>query len=97
MIHISMTHLILLTLATYRLSRLVIEDTVSDKFRDLVWRYFPYDKTIGYLITCYWCMGFWFSSLFVIAYIIVPIQTIAVSAILAISAVVGIIAAWMDR
>jgi Protein of unknown function (DUF1360) len=92
-----MTHLVLLTLATYRLSRIIIEDTIMERFRHFVWRHFPYDKTIGYLITCYWCMGFWISSLFVVAYIIVPIPTIAVSSVLAISAAAGILAAWMDR
>ena len=52
---IAFGNFIILALAVYRASRLVIEDTVLDKFRKKVWKKFkPADGGIGYLLTCYW-------------------------------------------
>jgi hypothetical protein len=94
---ISIIEFIVLALATYRLTRLIIEDKVMDWLRERIWSRFPPDKRLGYLITCYWCLGFWFASLVVLAYIIVPVPTMVFSVILAVSALVGIVAARMDR
>lgn len=88
---------IVMALAVYRLCRLIIEDTVTEKLRNQVWRRFRPDRGVGYLITCYWCTGFWVASLVVTSYIIVPVPTMAVSLVLALSAGAGLVAAWMDR
>ena len=95
--NIDVLEFIILALAAYRLSRVIIEDVVLEKFRDLIWNRYGSSTGIGYFITCYWCVGFWFSSLLVLLFIIVPIPTIAVSLVLALSAVTGIIAARVDR
>ena len=87
---------IVLTLAAYRLCRLLVEDTLLESFRNLVWRRFPPTTYLGYLITCYWCTGIWASSLVICMYTIVPTPTFAVSLILAISTVVGIVAARVE-
>jgi hypothetical protein len=93
----TLVHFLILTLAIYRLTRLVIEDTVLEKVRDKIWSRFPESHGIGYLITCYWCTGFWVSSLVVISYIIVPVPALAISSILAFSSAAGLIAAWMNK
>lgn len=94
---ITLVDLIILTLATYRLARLIIEDTVTERLRTAIWRKYPPSHGVGYLITCYWCTGFWVASLLVLLFIIVPVPTIAASLVLALSALAGIIAARLDR
>lgn len=95
---IAFGNFIILGLAVYRATRLIVEDTVLDPFRKKIWKKFPPAKGgIGYLITCYWCTSFWISSLVVISYIIVPIAVTAVCMIFALSAVAGLITAWLDK
>lgn len=94
---LTISELIILALATYRLCRLIIEDTVTERVRSAIWRKCPPSHGVGYLITCYWCTGFWVASLLVLLFIIVPVPTIAASLVLALSALAGIIAARLDR
>ena len=95
---IAFGNFVILALAVYRASRLIIEDTVLDKFRNKVWKKFkPADGGIGYLLTRYWCVSFWISSLVIVSYIIVPIPTIAVCAVFALSAAAGVITAWLEK
>ena len=83
----------ILALATFRLSRLITTDVIFEWLRNLVWKRFPPSTTFGYLFTCDWCMSFWFGSLVIISYTIVPTATFYVCAALALSAVAGILAA----
>lgn len=94
---LSLVVFLILALAAYRITRAIIEDTVFDWLRVRVWKRFDESTPLGYLFTCYWCMGFWVSSLVVLAYIIVPIPTVVVSLVMALSAVTGIIAARVDK
>lgn len=95
---IAFGNFIILALAVYRASRIIIEDTVLDKFRNWVWsKSAPSKGGIGYLLTCYWCASFWVASLVVVSYIIVPVPTIAVCAVLALSAAAGVITAWLEK
>lgn len=95
---IAFGNFIILGLAVYRATRLIVEDTVLDPLRKKIWKKFsPADRGIGYLITCYWCTSFWISSLVVLAYIIVPVAVTAVCMIFALSAVAGLITAWLDK
>lgn len=95
--NIELAHVVILALAVYRISRLIIEDTVLENAREWVWKRHRSDQGIGYLITCYWCTSFWVSSLVVLAYIIVPVPTIAACLVMALSAITGLIAARMDN
>lgn len=95
--NIDLSHVLILALAVYRLTRLVVEDEILDKVRNLVWKRYGALTGIGYLITCYWCTSFWVSSLVVVLYIIVPVPVTAVALILALSAITGLITAWSDR
>lgn len=94
---ITTINFVILALGAYRLTHLITTDAIADGFRNWVWsKYSPMTK-IGYLITCNWCTGFWVSLLFVIGVSILPQVTFVVSLILAISAAVGLLSAWIER
>jgi len=82
---------LLLVLAAYRVTRAITTDTILESAREKVWKRFPPDTKLGYLITCNWCTGFWVSIVFVVAYILVPDAVFVVSLVLSTSALVGII------
>jgi hypothetical protein len=90
--------LILLALATYRISRLLIADVIFDNLRNKIWEKFqPNNTKIGYLFTCYWCMSIWVASLITICYTIVPVATTIACIPFALSAVAGLIANRMEH
>jgi len=88
---------VILALAAFRLTHLVTTDAIADGFRTKVWKKFPPSTKIGYLITCNWCTGFWVSIFLVIFYLVLPVAALVVSLILAISASIGLISAWIER
>lgn len=50
--------------ATARLTKLIIEDKITEPLRDKIHAKFPRKamnepSTVGYLITCPWCMSMW--------------------------------------
>lgn len=88
---------VILALGAYRMTHLITTDAIADGFRNWVWSKYDPTTKIGYLITCNWCTGFWVSVLFVLGFLILPQLTLVVSLILAISAVVGLLSAWIER
>lgn len=85
-------------LATYRLSRLVVEDEITSGLRDVIWKKYPPESTkVGYLLTCYWCSSVYAASALEISRMIAPKTTRAVETALAASAVAGIVAARLDN
>ena len=83
---------VVLCLAVYRLCRLVVEDEIFSDVRNRIWSKYPPESTkLGYWLTCYWCSSIFFSGLVVVLYLLIPVPTLVVAAILAISAVVGLI------
>jgi hypothetical protein len=88
---------VILALAAFRLTHLITTDAIADGFRTKVWKKFPPSTKIGYLITCNWCTGFWVSIFLVISYLVLPVATLVVSLVLAISASIGLISAWIER
>jgi hypothetical protein len=90
--------LLVFCLASFRLTRLVVQDRVFYRMRELVWRRFPPESSaLGYLFTCFWCMSIWAASALYICSIIAPEPMKVVSLILASSAVVGLLAAYENR
>jgi hypothetical protein len=87
---------LLLALATYRLSRLIAIDVIFEWLRNAVWKKFPPSTTIGYLFTCVWCQSIWFGSLLTFWYTIEPASAVVFTLPLALSAVAGIITARVD-
>lgn len=68
--------LVLITLATFRLTRLFVYDVVTEFFRH--W-FSGYQKdsfmgTISALVHCPWCLGLWFSALVVFVYFLSPLS-----------------------
>ncbi len=88
---------IIFALAAYRLTRLLIEDVATEPIRDFVWKRRPVTTKIGYLFTCYWCMGMWVAGSWFIFWGIVPEVALVLSLILSISAFIGLISAWTER
>ena len=84
-------------LAAYRITRFIIEDSLPERLRNRIWDRFPPHKGIGYLITCYWCSGFWVATLLTVGYILVPSVMFYVALALALSTTTGIISKLLDR
>lgn len=94
---ISLVSFLILALGGYRLTHLITTDAILDGFRTWIWKKWPPNTKIGYLITCNWCTGFWVSVKLVLLYLIVPQVALVLSLILAISATIGMISAWIER
>jgi hypothetical protein len=86
--------LLVLALATFRVTRLVTTDTVLSRPREWLWSKFPPESSwLGYLVSCDWCTGVWVGSTFAVAHTIVPTVTYPIALALALAAVAGILAA----
>lgn len=84
--------------ATHRLSRLIVEDQITEPLRNWIWKTYPPQSTqFGYLFTCYWCSSIWAAILLVIGFILLPYVTIAIAAVLALSDVVGLLDDFRNR
>jgi len=80
---------IVLALATFRLTRLVTTDAITERARDWVAAKGPMR---AYLVHCDWCISIYAGSLVLGLYMISPVAIL----VLALSAVTGIIAARVD-
>jgi hypothetical protein len=82
-------HLLLLSLATFRLIRLFSYDHITAWLRD--WLSGKEEGTFlgtaGRLLTCPWCTGVWFAFLMYLAYATLPLVAVPVAIILSISAI----------
>lgn len=93
----SITSTAISALATYRLSRLAIEDEITAPVRDKIWsKYPPETSRIGYLLTCYWCTSIYAASALEISRMIAPRTTRSVETVLAASALAGLLAAHTE-
>lgn len=89
--------IVVLGLATYRITRLFTRDTIMESFRNWWWERFPPEKTRwGYLLTCEWCLSFWVASLLFISAIIDSV-TVLVAVPFALSAIAGLLTAYEDK
>lgn len=80
-------------LATYRLTRLIVEDEIAAPVRNRVWEQFdPADSKVGYLLTCPWCVSIWVGAAVVAARRVSPATWEPVARMLTTSAVSGMIA-----
>ena len=78
---ISTMGFIMIILASYRLTHLIVFDKIAEPLRDLFLKKkesasheikkVP-KSMIGYLLTCYWCTGVWSAILLGLMYIFVP-------------------------
>ena len=89
---------ILLALATYRVTRLLVRDTIFASLRNRIWNRYPPETTRrGYLLTCEWCtsvyIGLGFATWYTISSEVVRFFAVA----LALSAIAGLLTAYEDR
>lgn len=83
---------IILTLAVFRITRIVTTDEILSPIRKKIWaKSPPWKNGIGYLITCDWCTSVWVSSLVLIVYKIAPTPAITVWGIFALSGAAGLL------
>jgi hypothetical protein len=72
--NITTTDLIILTLAIYRVTRVVVFEKIFKYFRDFVKAnnrvYFM--RTLCYIITCPWCAGVWITLVMTVFFFLVP-------------------------
>jgi len=74
LISVSPFDALLLALASFRVTRLIVYDKISRWFRDL----FKNEKGYGFrhtvhdLLSCPWCIGFWSALILVVAYFVYP-------------------------
>lgn len=87
-------------LATYRVTRLIVEDEITEPVRDLVWKRFsPEETKIGYLLTCPHCTSVWVAAFVAAARIISPKTTQPAVRALALAGAVSLLndaRAWAD-
>ena len=80
---------VILSLATFRLARLITTDQIFAPLRERIWSRFPPNTQFGYLFTCVWCTSMYTASLLVVCYTIVSTATLVFAIILALSTVAG--------
>ena len=90
--NLNLLHVFLLAIATYRLSRLLIEDVIFEPLRERIWKRFPPESTrIGYFFTCYWCTSLWIALVVVALYLLVPTLALSLALVLTCSAAAGLL------
>jgi hypothetical protein len=77
--------------AVYRLTKLVMEDKITEDLRDLIYSKFPRDSKISYFIGCPWCVSIWAGAAIFTLRKVSPETANIVSGMLAASAVTGVV------
>ena len=72
--NIGLKDLIIITLASYRMTRILVFEKILKFFRDFVKSKQNYYvlNTIRFIITCPWCAGVWITLVIVVLYFLVP-------------------------
>jgi hypothetical protein len=92
--------LALAALAVFRMTRLLVEDEVTRPARERVttWAGGTAERhahpATAYFVTCPWCVSFWLAVLWVAALVFVPTIALGADAVLALSAVAGLLSSW---
>ncbi len=88
---------VILALATFRITRLITRDVITEPIRTRVWKKYPPESSkLGYFFTCEWCMSIWTASLIYGCFIITSVTVIVVVPF-ALSAVAGLLTAYEDK
>jgi hypothetical protein len=75
--------LIILILASYRLTRIVVFEKIFKFFRDFIKNYnrYYFFSTILFIITCPWCAGVWMALVTIVFFYLVPFGNLLIYAI----------------
>jgi hypothetical protein len=93
----SAINFIILALAVFRISRLIIKDEVLAPLRNAFWEKFPPERSyLGFLFTCEWCVSMWVALPVVLFYAAFPTMTLLIGCIFALSAVSSLLTARLD-
>jgi hypothetical protein len=93
----TLVEFLVLGLATYRLTRLITTDNITEPIRERIWdRYPPQSSKLGYLITCDWCSSIWVASIVIPSAMIIPVL-VYVYAVFAVSAIAGLLTAYETK
>ena len=76
--------------ATYRLTKLVMEDKITEDLREAIYEKFPKDSKIAYFIGCPWCVSIWAGAVIFTLRKVNPTGADIVSGLLAASAATGV-------
>jgi len=88
--------LVIYALATYRICRLLIEDTITEPLRERFWKRFPPESSkLGYLLTCYHCLSVYVAFAAVLALLFAGIIGLAIALVLALSTCTGFLSTKM--
>lgn len=77
-------------IATYRLTKLVLEDKITEDFRNYIYEKFPRGSKVSYFIGCPWCVSIWAAAVIFALRRIDPQVADIVSGILTASALTGV-------
>lgn len=77
--------------ATYRLTKMIMEDRITEDLRALVYAKFPRESKISYLMGCPWCLSIWAGAAIFTLRKVSPETANIVSGLLAASAVTGVV------
>lgn len=77
--------------ATYRLTRLALDDRITEEAREFVYERTERDSKLAYLISCPWCISIWAGAAVFGLRKLSPELADIVSGTLAASAVTGIV------
>jgi hypothetical protein len=78
-------------LATYRLTKLVMDDEITQDLRMAIYTKFPQNSKISYFIGCPWCVSIWAGAVIFTLRNVNPDGADIVSGLLAASAVTGVV------
>jgi hypothetical protein len=94
---VTLVEFLVLGLATYRLTRLITTDNITEPIRERIWdKYPPQSTRLGYLITCDWCSSIWVASIVIPSAMIIPVL-VYVYAVFAVSAIAGLLTAYETK
>lgn len=77
-------------IATYRLTKLILEDKFTEDFREFIFEHFPNDHKLSYFIRCPWCVSMWMGLAVFTLRRFYPETANILSSALAASAVTGV-------
>jgi hypothetical protein len=94
----SVLNFIILALAVFRITRLIMLDEILAPVRNVFWEKFPPETSyLGFLFTCEWCVSMWVALPVVLFYAAFPTMTLLIGCIFALSAVSSLITARLDN
>lgn len=84
-------------LASYRISRLLTTDEISEPIRRKIWKKYPPETSlVGYAFTCDWCISMYSAAALLALRGIAPEVSKKVETVLALSAIAGIVSSKMS-